>query len=82
MNTKEYAISLINTLSDEQVSKIVELILVFQQRDSEKKIQDFQERNFDAMGILHEYANPEMIPFEKGAWERAVIDEYAETHNT
>jgi len=79
MNTKEYAISILNTLSDEQLNKIIELILVFQNEKNEK---NFHGKKFEAMGILNEYANPEMIQFEKGAWERAVVEKYAETHNS
>lgn len=29
-----------------------------------------------AFGALAEYANPALIPFEDGAWERAVAKEY------
>ena len=35
-----------------------------------------------ARGIFHECANPKMIPGEKGAWERAVVEKYAENHNS
>jgi hypothetical protein len=30
-----------------------------------------------ARGVLREFANPDMIPGEKGAWERAVAERYA-----
>ena len=30
-----------------------------------------------AFGCLKKYANPELIPQEKGAWERAVVEKYA-----
>jgi hypothetical protein len=28
-------------------------------------------------GSLHKYANPDLIPFEKGAWKKAVVENYA-----
>jgi len=30
-----------------------------------------------ARGGLHKYANPNLIPFEKGTWEKAVVEKYA-----
>lgn len=33
-------------------------------------------------GIFHECANPEMIPGEKGAWERAVVERYAANYHS
>ena len=30
-----------------------------------------------AFGCLHQFADPSRIPDEKGAWERAVFEEYA-----
>ena len=39
-----------------------------------------EEKNFSqiskVVGILHEYANPELIPLEEGAWERAVAQKH------
>ena len=32
-----------------------------------------------AFGCLHSFANPSKIPQEKGAWERAVVKNYAES---
>ena len=31
-----------------------------------------------AFGALSKYANPAMIPFEDGAWERAVVKKYVQ----
>ena len=28
-------------------------------------------------GGLHKYANPNLIPFEKGTWEKAAVEKYA-----
>jgi len=30
-----------------------------------------------ARGGLHKYANPNLIPFEKGTWEKTVVEKYA-----
>ena len=32
-----------------------------------------------AFGALAEYANPALIPFEDGAWERAMVKKYAQS---
>jgi hypothetical protein len=34
-----------------------------------------------AFGSLHKYANPDLIPLEKKAWEIAVADKYAGKHD-
>ena len=36
-----------------------------------------EEDRTSAFGALAKYANPAMIPFEDGAWERAVAKKYA-----
>ena len=33
-------------------------------------------------GALNEYANPELIPFEEGAWERAAVEKHEKKHNS
>ena len=33
----------------------------------------------ELFGALAKYANPAMIPFEDGAWERALVRKYAES---
>ena len=35
-----------------------------------------QEAKKSARGILSKYANPDLIPKEEGAWERAVVEKY------
>ena len=29
-----------------------------------------------ARGGLHKYANPDLIPFEKGTWEKAAVEKF------
>ena len=36
-------------------------------------------KHTELFGALAKYANPAMIPFEDGAWERAVVKKYAES---
>ena len=36
------------------------------------------DEKISAFGALAKYANPAMIPFEDGAWERTVAKKYAE----
>lgn len=38
--------------------------------------EDNDEGRTSAFGALSKYANPAMIPFEDGAWERAVVKKY------
>lgn len=33
----------------------------------------------ELFGALSEYANPALIPFEDGAWERAMVKKYAQS---
>jgi len=39
--------------------------------------QNANKKQLKARGILNNCANPNMIQGEKGAWERAVIEQYA-----
>jgi len=36
----------------------------------------------NAMGCLHEYANPALIPLEEGAWERMALERYERYDNS
>ena len=81
MITREYAINVINTLSDEQIDKLIKIahVLGFSKVAEEEQP---KEKRASAMGIANKYANPDLIPFEKGAWERAVIEKYEQNHNS
>ena len=44
----------------------------------------YPEKSFvgkSAAGVLAKYANPDLIPLEDGAWERAVSDDHEEKTN-
>jgi len=51
--------------------------------DDEVKIlpQTTQKKILKARGILKAYADPKKIAGEKGAWERAVVEKYAENNS-
>ena len=58
MNTREYAINVINTLSDEQLNKLIELIIVFKQEKSEPKLKaDVLLAIEETEQIINEYKN-------------------------
>ena len=38
----------------------------------------FTQKSGSAFGSLKKYANPELMPEEKGAWERATVEKYAD----
>ncbi len=40
---------------------------------------EFPRKKKSAAGMLSEYANPKMIPFEKEAWAEAAVERYART---
>jgi len=41
--------------------------------------QEEKERGGSAFGCLRKYANPSLIPEEKGAWERAAVKKYEDS---
>ena len=38
----------------------------------------FTQKRGSAFGSLNKYANPELMMLEKGAWEQAIIEKYAD----
>ena len=78
--TREYARNIIYTLSEEQFDKISELIQEFAEENIPKE-QSKEKKVLTARGALNKYANPAMIPGEKGAWERAAVEKYVERNN-
>ena len=40
---------------------------------------EHDEEHTELFGALAKYANPSLIPFEGGAWERAVVKKYAQS---
>jgi len=56
--------------------------IVFEGKEAVISTEKPAKKVLKARGIFHECANPKMIQGEKGAWERAVAEKYAENHNS
>ena len=41
--------------------------------------EEHDDKHTELFGALSKYANPAMIPFEDGAWERAAVKKYAKS---
>ncbi|MCL2344137.1 MAG: hypothetical protein FWC62_09660 [Firmicutes bacterium] len=52
----------------------VEVIIMPVENDGNSKKKPIE----NLIGILHEYANPDLIPLEKDAWARAMEEKYAD----
>ena len=70
MSTRELAYKMIDELTDEELNAFITLFC---------KITGKSEKKKSARGIWHSAANPELIPLEEGAWERAVAERYGVT---
>ena len=77
--TREYVRGIIDTLSDEQFNKIV-IILEQENLPQENGEVERPKKVLTSMGSLNKYANPEMIPFEREAFENAVVESYLEKY--
>jgi len=78
--TREYARNIIYTLSEEQFDKISELMQTFE-KENKKDEHPQEKRVLKSKGALHKYARPNMIPFEKEAFGKAVVERYVEKNN-
>lgn len=70
MSTKEQLYTMIDQLTEQQM---LELIDFLGSRKSHGKTAA------SVMGILSDYADPELIPLEENAWEKAVKQNYENT---
>ena len=60
----------------------VEVIILPSHSTSNVEQADNRETNVESiMGILKEYANPELRELEKSAWEQATVEKYLENMN-
>ncbi len=67
MSTKELLYTMIEDLDERQMLEIIGFI------NSRKK----KGRSAASVaGILSKYANPDLVPLEEGAWERAAIKKH------
>ena len=72
MSTKEMVYSMIDRMSEEQLNAL--FVLLSGTFHEEKPKADIIEQVDAVCGILHEYANPDLIPFEKDAWAEAAVE--------
>lgn len=73
MSTKEKVYNIIDRMNEEQLNA---LFVILSGTVQEEKPQANIRDQVDAVcGILHEYANPDLIPFEKDAWAEAAAEE-------
>ncbi|MBR0062322.1 MAG: hypothetical protein IJP68_12675 [Selenomonadaceae bacterium] len=49
-----------------------------EQQDGEIPNRKDESEHTELFGALSKYANPALIPFEDGAWERAMVRKYAQ----
>jgi hypothetical protein len=49
-------------------------VIILPARDNK----ELPENKKSAFGCLRQYANPELSPLEKGAWERAAVEKYGD----
>lgn len=72
MQTREWAYSMIDELTDEEFNALI-IILKSMNKTSQKKTKS----NIGSLkGILHEYADPSKIPLEETAWAEAASEKH------
>lgn len=67
MSTRELAYSVIDGLTDEELEAFIILF-------GKGRVKPIQKKS--ARGAWSSAANPDLIPLEEGAWERAVMERY------
>ena len=71
------------TVDSKKLSGIFDLPLSLQNKKVDVIILPIEDNNKttqksgSAFGRLNKYANPQLIPLEKGAWEQATVKKYA-----
>ncbi len=73
MSTKELLYTMIDELTEQQMQGLIMLL------SGKENSKSYRDEVSSAMGRLAEYANPDLIPLEKDAWEIAVKAKYEET---
>ena len=80
MSTLEKTIGLLETLPDDKIETVYAFVQ-FMGSDAYKMpsetVPTKKEDVLSMLGIAHEYANPELIEQEEGAFERAIAEKYA-----
>lgn len=70
MSTKELLYAMIDRLTEEQMQGLIMLL------SGKVSSQTYHDEVYSVMGGLSEYANPDLIPLEKDAWEIEVKAKY------
>lgn len=73
MSTKEKVHSMVDSLNEEQIRALFVILdgMIHEEKPKAKKTAA------SIRGILHEYANPDLIPFEnEEAWAEAAVERY------
>ena len=72
MSTKEKVHSMVDSLNEEQIRALFVILdgMIHEEKPKAKKTAA------SIRGILHEYANPDLIPFEKDAWPEAAVEKH------
>ena len=59
---------------------LAEAVQIFAKRSVEMNASPIALKTKSARGIAHKYANPELIPMEEGAFERAMAEKHEKHH--
>lgn len=71
MSTRQKINEMLDNFSEDQLNSLLKLMTTqFVEKRPDPKIKEQVDKAF---GILHYGARPEMIPGEKGVWERAYV---------
>lgn len=80
MSTLEKTIGLLETMSNDKIETVYAFVR-FIDSDNYEMPSNATPAKLEAvqtmLGIAHEYANPELIEQEEGAFERAITEKYA-----
>ena len=72
------------TIESDNLQKIMEVLETYKGQRIRVNINPVNTKECDGdepdslFGSLHEYANPDLIPLEEGAWERSVTDDLSD----
>lgn len=73
MSTRELLYTMIDGLTEQQMQG---LIMLLSGKENKSDPKSYRDEVYSVMGGLSEYANPDLIPLEKDAWEMEVKAKY------
>jgi hypothetical protein len=80
MSALEKTINLLETMPDDKIETVYAFVRFINSEVYEMPSGSVSTKKEDiqsVLGILHEYADPELIEQEEGAFERAIAEKYA-----